>query len=246
MTPVAIIWLCAAVTAASGATVTVLVRRRNREGRNGTRVVVGQLTAHVCLEGLILRRLGSCKLSRKELLALLRDLGVLCLDALSCESVQDSPGVLVLVVYDVPGRVLHGVPGLAGLGSQIVVDALDSRPGLTAAVLLLHLHCRELLHECRLLICTANFGGHKAVTHGLLDAVDELCLLVETVTHTVVYAIDLAFDVGEVAGQDVAIHDAGAGTGAIAAPVTAPAAEDEKEEHDDPPRTIAAKAKAIA
>lgn len=176
MTPVAIIWLCAAVTAASGATITVLVRRRNREGRNGTRVVVGQLTAHVCLEGLILRRLGSCKLSRKELLALLRNLGVLCLDALSCESVQDSPGVLILVVYDVPGRVLHGVPGLAGLGSQIVVDALDSRPGLAAAILLLHLHRKELLHESGLLICAADLGGHESVTHGLLDAVDELLL----------------------------------------------------------------------
>nr|DAK93668.1 MAG TPA: hypothetical protein [Caudoviricetes sp.] len=233
-----VIRLCAAAASATG------VRARcprvagciSRDGRRPQ--LVQQIVILGCLRG---RELG-----RKELLALLRNLGVLCLDALSCESVQDSPGVLVLVVYDVPGRVLHSVPGLAGLGSQIVVDALDSRPGLAAAILCLHLHSKQLLHESGLLICTADLGGHEAVTHGLLDAVDELCLLVEAVTHTVVYAIDLAFDVGEVAGQDVAIHDAGAGTGAIAAPVTAPAAEDEKEEHDDPPRTIAAKAKAVA
>lgn len=132
--------LCAAAAAATGAAVTVLVRCRNRECGHGARIVVGQLTAHVGLERFVLGCLRCRKLCCEQLLTLLSDLCVLCLDALCGQGVKDGAGVLVLVVDDVPGGVLHRVPGLAGLSGQIVVDALNGRAVLAAALLLLHLH----------------------------------------------------------------------------------------------------------
>ena len=97
--------LCATVAAATGAAVTVLVGCGYLECGHRAGVVVGQLTAHVGLECFVLGCLRCRKLCCEQLLTLLSDLCVLCLDALCGQGVKDGAGVLVLVVDDVPGDI---------------------------------------------------------------------------------------------------------------------------------------------
>lgn len=237
-----------ASAAVAAAAIPVLIRCRNGESRNRAGVVVSELPAHIGFQRFILRSLTCGKLCGKKLLVLLGNLGIFSLNALRRQCVKHSACVRVLVFNDVPSAVLNGLARVASLRSEVVVYALDGLAGLAAAISLLHLHGVELLHKCRLLIGAADFGAHKALLHSVLHTVDKLCLSIEAVTQTVVHDVDFAFDVGKVAGEDVAINCAGAAVAAksVVAPVTAPAAENEEEENDNPPRTIAAKAPAVA
>lgn len=154
----------------------------------------------------VLRGLTCGKLCSENLLALLGNLGIFSLNALRRQCVKHSAGVRVLVFDDVPRAVLDSLARVASLRSEVVVYALDGLAGLAAAISLLHLHGVELLHKCGLLVCAADFGAHKALLHSVLHTVDKLCLSIEAVTQTVVHDVDFAFDVGKVAGEDVAIN----------------------------------------
>ena len=196
----------------------------------------------------VLRSLTCGKLCGKNLLVLLGNLGIFSLNALRRQCVKHSAGVRVLVFDDVPRAVLDSLARVASLRSEVIVYALNRFAGFAATIGLLHLHRVKLLHKCGLLVCAADFCAHKALLHSVLHAIDKLCLSIEAVTQAVVHDVDFAFDVGKVAGEDVAIDSAGAAVAAkaVVAPVAAPAAENEEEKNNNPPRTIAAKALAIA
>ena len=237
-----------ASAAVAAAAIPVLIRCRNLESRNRAGVVVSKLPAHIGFQRFILRSLTCGQLCSKELLILLGNLGILGLNALRRQCVKHSAGVRVLVFDDVPRAVLDSLARVASLRSEVIVYALNRFAGFAATIGLLHLHRVKLLHKCGLLVCAADFCAHKALLHSVLHAIDKLCLSIEAVTQAVVHDVDFAFDVGKVAGEDVAIDSAGAAVAAkaVVAPVAAPAAENEEEKNNNPPRTIAAKALAIA
>lgn len=82
------------------------------------------------------------------------------------EEIEDSAGSGVLVVRDVAGNVLDGVPGIARLRRHVIANLCDSLPILAAAVLVLHLHGVELLHERRLLIASGKLRRRESARHG--------------------------------------------------------------------------------
>lgn len=60
------------------------------------------------------------------------------------QKVEDRTAVGVLVVDDVPGAVLDGIPGIASLGSHVVANALNCRLGsrtLGGQVIIHAVHC---------------------------------------------------------------------------------------------------------
>lgn len=183
---------------------------------------------------IILRGLTCGKLRSKNLLVLLCNLGILRFDTLRSKRIKHRTRIGVLVLNDVPRAVLDSLARVAGLRSKVVIYALNRFAGFAAAICLLHLHCIQLLHKCRLLVCAADFRRHKALLHSVLHTVYKLRLCIETIAQAVVYVVNLAFDVGKVAGEDVAINRTAAGSAcAVAAKaITAPATcEDEQEQN---------------
>nr|DAE70764.1 MAG TPA: hypothetical protein [Caudoviricetes sp.] len=238
-----------AAAAVAAAAIPVLIRRRNLESRNRAGVVIGELPTHIGFQRFILRSLTCGKLCGKKLLVLLGNFGILGLNALRRQCVKHSAGVRVLVFDDIPSAVLNGLARVASLRSEVVVYALDSLAGLAAAICLLHLHGKELLHKCGLLVCAADFSRHKAVAHALLYAVDKLRLLIKAIAQAIVHVVNFALNVGKIRRKNVTVNHPGAVAStkaAIAAPVTAPAAENEQEKDNDPPRTVTAEAPAVA
>ena len=69
---------------------------------------------------------------------------------------------------------------------------------------------------------------------------------IEAVAQSAVDDIHLSLYVGKVAGQNIAVHHAGAVAVASAPAVVAPAAEHEQEQDNDPPGTVPAEAKSAA
>ena len=118
-----------------------LVRSRYRERRDRARVIIRQLPTYVGLERVVLRRLRSRQLRRKELLVLLGNLRVLCSQFLRRQSLVNAAEAAVHRVDDVASAVLHLVASVAGLRREVVIDALNSLSGLAAAVCSLHRHC---------------------------------------------------------------------------------------------------------
>ena len=154
------------------------------------------------------------------------------------QEVQDGAAIGVLVLHDVAGGVLHGVPRVTRLRRHVIAHLRDGGSVLAAAVCRLHLHSAELLHQRRLLVGAGQLGiaeaGQQRVVHGI-----------EAVAQPAVDEIHLALDVGEVGGQHIAVHHA-AGIASVVAPaVAAPAAERKQEQDDEEPRAVTAKAKAV-
>lgn len=83
----------------------------------------------------ILRRLRSRQLRRKELLVLLGNLRVLCSQFLRRQSLVNAAEAAVHRVDDVARGVLHGVAGVACLRREVVVDILDCFTGIAAIML---------------------------------------------------------------------------------------------------------------
>ena len=147
---------------------------------------------------LILRRLRCRKLKAENLLALRRNLLVLGLDPLGRECIQHRTGVGVLVLDDVPRAVLDNGARLASLRGEVVIDVLNRALRLAAAIRRLRGHILEHLHQRGLLVGAGKLRLRKAVRHLHLHAVGQLRLCVESVTQSVVHAINFPLDVGEI------------------------------------------------
>lgn len=117
-------WVLAA--AAAGITPTTGIRVGHLIGRNRHRADAADQFSGLGLliggEESVLRRLGSLEL---QTLVFSRQSSNLVLS----QKVEDRTAVGVLVVDDVPGAVLDGIPGIASLGSHVIANALDCRLG---------------------------------------------------------------------------------------------------------------------
>ena len=162
------------------------------------------------------------------------------------QKVEDCAAVAVGVVDDVPRCGLDGVAGVAALRSHVIPELCRVGPLVAAALLGLHLHGSQLLHESRLLSCTGKLSLPKTVCHCHVGIVDELRLLVKSVAKALIYAVDLALDIGKVRGQHIAVDHAAAIAAVVAPAVAAPAAKNKQKQDNDPPCTVAAPAKAVS
>ena len=90
-----------------------------------------------------------------------------------------------------------------------------------------------MLHQRRLLVAAGKLGLCKAVCHRHVGAVDKLRLLVKSVAKALIYAVDLALDIGKIRGQHVAVYDT-AGIASVVAPAVSAPAEEEKNDNPDP------------
>lgn len=166
----------------------------HRVGRNGRGT---QLRDQIA----VLRRL-TCR--QLQALVLSLKVGKLALR----QEVKDCAAVGVGIVDDVAGRVLHSIARVTRLRRHVIAHLRDSRAVLAAAIRGLHLHSVELLHKRRLLVAAGKLGLCKAVCHRHVGAVDKLRLLVKSVAKALIYAVDLALDIGKIRGQHVAVYDA--------------------------------------
>ena len=229
--------LLRAVAAAVVVAAVAAVRIRDNIGRAGTRAKRGNKVIVLC-------RLRCCQLVAEKLLVLLGNLRVLRRKLLRRQTLVDAAEAAVHGIDDVARGVLHGVAGVARLRRHVIAYLGDCSAVFAAALLCLHRHVVQLLHKRGLLVAAGKLGLSKAACHRHVGAVDKLRLLVKSVAKSLIYTVDLALDVGEVRGQHIAVYNA-AGISAVVAEsvsISAPAAENGKEQDDDLPAIITAEA----
>lgn len=123
----------ATVAAVLIATSSVLVRSRDAERRNGTRIVIRELCANIVAHIKRLSRLRGREVSGKKTLVLLGNLGVLCRDLLGGKALLNAAETAVHGINDVTGVPLNQVAGLAPLCGEVVVDPLNRFAKIAAA-----------------------------------------------------------------------------------------------------------------
>lgn len=216
----------AAVVRACRPRVAGLVRRDGRGPKLGDQIVV----------------LGGLRGSQTQLLIGALEILQLALG----QEIEDRAAVAVGVVDDVPRCGLDGVAGVAALRSHVIPELCRVGPLVAAALSGLHLHGSQLLHESRLLVAAGKLGLCKAVCHRHVGAVNKLRLLVKSVAKALIYAVDLALNIGKVRGQHIAVDHAAAIAAVVAPAVAAPAAKNKQKQDNDPPCTVTAPAKAVS
>ena len=211
------------------------------------------MVLHIALDREILGILGSGQLRHKELLILIGDFLIFRRQLLGGQALVNGAETAVHSVDNVPGGVLDGVPGVAALGSHVVIYALDSGAIFAAALLVCHLHLEKLLHQGSLLIAPGKLRRLETVADILVHACKPIEHTgihgIEAVANTVVYTVNFPLDVGKIGRENIPVHHASAGTTTAEAStpaVAAPAEEAEDQENDDPCRPITAPASAIA
>ena len=144
---------------------------------------------------------------------------------------------------------LDSVARVASLCCKVVVHALNGFTCLAAAVYVLHLHCIQLLHERGLLICAGQFRSLETVVHVLIyagKAVQKRCVhRVEAIAKPLLCrvsfsskrsgrAVNLPLKRCEIACENVVIIRSAVCIAAIAPSVSAPSAEQEKNDKPEP------------
>ena len=132
-------WVLAAAAAGVAATSGIRIGHLIGRDRHGIDSAdqLGSLRFLVGGEESVLSRLGSLEL---QALVFSRQSSNLVLS----QKVKDRTAVGVLVVDDVPGAVLDGIPGIASLGSHVIANALNCRLGsrtLGGQVIIHAVHC---------------------------------------------------------------------------------------------------------
>lgn len=175
-------------------------------------------------------------------------MGILRSHLLGSQLVENRPRVGVGVFQQVAGAHVDGVPGVAGLGGEVVVGvgktALHLPLGLAATVGKLCLDGVVALHDRHLgCIAIGQDGG--------VYAVDLLGGGIEPITQALLHGVQLPLHLRKVGGEDVVVDGTRAGgrraTISVATPTAAipTTGKDEEEQDNDPPAAIIAPAVSV-